>query len=506
MAITPLKSSQITTWVSSDGRFSVAEAYNVRESGYSGLTLPGRGDVTINYGYGNGGQPVVRSVDLGTPGAPSITLDSFLGTMRDRLMEMHLTGEVSWIQERAKGCGSVPDNPFSNDIVFHLEYPRTGDVSIGDKDSNFSSTDVTQTVPFTSESYAVLFKGEISALTTSETADANAAWIADWSKDTCGSGYVGPDKIAYIACDAGSSATPNVLYTSDSGSTWAATSADPFTTNDEHANFIQGFPKSDTQFRIIVGRTVADASNPPEIAYSTVTYGDEGTTVWTQVDIGSTNNETVTAVYVASAQNIFVATSGGEIYRSTDQGESFSGVYDGTQMNAFAIDYTNGNLYAAGASNVLLRSTDDGASWSAITGPTGSNASTAIYIANDAIWLGNGTAIFYTEAKKPSSANQWTSQKDFGSNHSVKTIDCKGKPTGINGGSSQLVELVVSDSSGNEGDVWKTFDGGETWEEVTNVTNSGYGLAYFSKNDDNFCIIPGEDDTSTAVIHKYAAA
>lgn len=506
MAITPTKTSQVTTWLPSDGRFSSGTAYNVRESGYSGMGLPGGGDVTINYGYGPGNRAVVRSVDLGTPGTPSITLDSFLGILRDRAMEMHLKREVSWIQERVKGCGSQPDNPYSNDIVFHFEYPRSGDASIGDKAAEYSSTDVTQTIPFTAESYAVLYKGAISALTTTETADANAAALVDWASDGCGSGYIGPDKIFYITCDAGSGVTPNILYSNNGGGTIAATSADPFSA-DEHTSYPLVFAKSDTQFRLIVCRITTDGAAPAEISYADVTYGDEGTTVWTAVNVGANNGDIITAAYAASAQNIFVAVDDNKLFRSTDQGESFTQVWSGAaQINAITHDETSGFIYAAGASNTLLYSTDGGASFSALTGPTGSNASTAITVANDAIWLGNGTAIFYTEAKTPSAAGQWTSQKDFTANHSAKTIHCKGKATGITGGSSQLVEVVVSDSSGNEGDVWKTYDGGETWEEVTNVTNSGYGFAAFSDADDGFAIIPGEDNGSTAVIHKYAAA
>lgn len=506
MPITPLKTSQLTTWVPSDGRFSAAEPYNIKESGYSGLTLPGRGDVTVNYGYGADGRPVIRSVSLGTPGTPTMTLDSFIGATRDRAMEMHLNGEVSWIQLRGKGCATQPDNPYSNDIVIHLEFPRSGDVSLGDKSAEFGSEDITQTIPFTGEGYAVLFAATLSALTTTETADANQAVIVDWGKDACGSGYVGPDKIFYIGCDAASAATANILYSNDKGANIAATSADPFTTN-EHASYMLVIPKSDTQFRLIAHRITTDAGNPAENGYADVTYGDEGTTSWTNVNIGSNNGDIITAAFAAGPQNIFAAVDDNKIFRSTDQGESYTQVWSGSnQVNAFAKDDSTGFLYAAGASNLLLRSTDDGASWSAITGPTGSNASTAIRVGNDAIWLGNGQSIFRTEAKKPSAANQWTSAKDFGSNHVVRTIDVKGRPTGINSGSSQLVEAVVNDTSGNEGDVWKSFDGGVTWEEVTNVTNSGYGFAAFSKNDDGFCIIPGDDNGTTAVIHKYAAA
>lgn len=505
MAITPIRTGQITTWLPSDGRYSKAEAYNVRESGYSGLNMPGRGEATLNYGYGPNEQAVVRSVSRGTPGSPTITLDSFLAATRDRAMEMHLTDEISWIQERVKGCGTQPDNPRSNDVIFHIEFPRSGDASIGDKSADFASEDVPLSIPYTGESYAVLFtSASLSALTTTETADANAAVLIDWGKSGCGSAYSGPNKTFFIACDAAAAATANILYSNDKGATIAATSADPFAA-DEHASYPLVAQRSDTQFRLFVSRITTDGSNPAEIAYADVTYGDEGTTTWTTVNVGSNNGDVVTSAFTPSGQIILVAVDDNKIFRSSDQGETFSQVWSGSaQINAFAKDDTSGYLYAAGASNTLLRSTDDGASWSAITGPTGSNASTSIAVANDAIWLGNGTSIFYTQAKKPSSANQWESQKDFGTNHQVKTIHCAGRSTNITAGSGILPRVVVTDTSGNEGDLWYSLDGGETWEEETNVTNSGYGFAAFSRTDDSFSIIPGEDNGSTAVIHKYS--
>lgn len=499
-----LKTTQIATWYPTDGLFSPASAYAVRESGFSGVTLPGQsGDATINYGYGVDGKAVVRSIDFGNPGTPAVTIDSFLTDTRDRIMKAHLTGEIAYLQLRGKSCGTQIDNPFGNSVSVHFEATRSGDASIGDKPANRTSADITQTTPFSAIGYSVWYDGVLTKQTTTETTDANSAWFADWGKDTCGSGYAGPNRIGYIACDAGAAAIANILYTTNGGATWAATSADPFIA-DEHTNFIVGFQKSATQFRIIVGRTVTDGSNPAEIAYADITYGDEGTTVWTPVNVGSVNGEVITSIFVARTQAIFATTDGGEIYRSTSQGESWTEVYSGANaINAMAIDIDE-DIYAAGAANTLLKSSDGGASFSVVTGPTGSDASTAIHISNNAIWLGNGTSIWYTEAKTPSSANQWTQSKDFGANHSVTTIHAKGRATGINGGSSQLLDVVVNDSTGNDGDVWKTLDGGGTWEEITNLTNSGYGIAFFSDADDNFAVIPGEDDGATAIIHKYA--
>ena len=66
--------------------------------------------------------------------------------------------------------------------------------------------------------------------------------------------------------------------------------------------------------------------------------------------------------------NVFVGTQGGGIFRSTDNGENWTGVNNGltaTNVRALAINAVSGHIFA-GTFGGVFRSTDNGDSWIAI--------------------------------------------------------------------------------------------------------------------------------------------
>jgi hypothetical protein len=195
------------------------------------------------------------------------------------------------------------------------------------------------------------------------------------------------------------------------------------------------------------------------------------------------------------------ASAGQEIFTSTNQGESWTEAYSGSNaINAFAMDEDE-NIYAAGASNeILFEDEGNRDSFSAKTGPSGGGAFTALVVSNDfsggILYAGNGQSI-YKSTNNAGSAGGWTSLKDFGSNHVVQGI-------GLVEDNSQIMWVLVSDTTSNEGDVWYSLDGGNSFTEVTNLTNSGYNQIVFSKSDPNLAFIAGEDNGTTGVLHKLA--
>lgn len=367
---------------------------------------------------------------------------------------------------------------------------------------DYAAAAVQNSVQFNGESRIILRPPSISALTTTETADLNCiTGLTDLDANNDIPGYPGADKMMFIGCDAGAGVTPNVLYTVNGGSTWAAFGADPFSA-DEHIKAIAVQFNSPTQYRLVVLRETADASNPPEIAYADITLGNESSSpTWNAVDVGSTNNDAGQSMFWPTElfNRLYVA-AGGDIFVSTNQSESFgTAAYTGsTAINAWAIDEDE-NVWAVGASNLILREkADSRGTFETMVGPSGGGAMTAIAVADDdTIWVGNGSSL-YRSSNSAASAGGWTSVKDFGTNHVVKSIQ-------LIKNNSQLLKVVVSDTSGNEGDVWYSLDG-NTFVEVTNVTNSGYNAAYFSAIDPNFAVVVGEDNGSTGVIHKVATA
>lgn len=499
------KQTNSVIWLQPDGPFTAAAPFQRGQAGMGDITLPGPGERTVFFGTGANGSAVPLGVEQGTPGTPTTTIENYVTFFRDSVQKMRQLGDCRNVQLRIHDCLSL-DHAGGWAYMIHLGQGQVGDGTISAPASReFAGARIGQSHSFNPTYDVVWVRQALTALTTTETEDLNDVTFIFEPEgcDNCGNGYPGPDEIGFIACDAGSAATANILYTNDGGSTWTAMSTDPFA-SDEHTSHIVARFLNKTQFRIIVSRITTDGSNPAEIAYGDVTIGAEGTVTWTAANVGSTNGDVIEAAFWPKFNRLYVATAG-DIYLSTDQGESFTSIYTGSNViNGFALDAQNDRVYAVGASNTILVEKGDSGTFEALTGPTGSDASTAVAVGNDgSLWLGNGISIFYTRNSLPNAAAQWASSKSFGTNHAVKKISLKGGERAL-GGDSQLIHALVNDGTGNEGDIWLTADGGAYWEEVTNLTNSGYNAAYFSPIDDNLAFIAGEDNGSTGVIHKLS--
>lgn len=491
-----------------DGLFNAAEVFQLGQAGLGDITLPGPGARTTFYGTSPFGQPVPLGAERAAPAQPATTIENYITMYRDLIQKMRDLGQCRYVQMRVHDCMAI-NHPNGWQWMVHLR-GQVGDGTISAPTSReFADARIGQSHPFTADYHVVLIKQKLTLLTTTETVAANGVvFLSDPEPcDDCGGGYPGPDQIGYIACDADTGVSANLLYTTNGGGSWTTgTSADPFGSN-EHADFPLVHRKDDDEFRLVVARITTDGSNAAEIAYADVTFGAEGTTSWTTVDVGSNNGDIITAMFWPKWGRMYAATDNNTIHVSTDQGATWTTAHTASNpVRAFARDAVTGNVYTAGDSNELLVEKGDSGTFESLTGPTGSNNSSAIAVARDGtIWLGNGTSIFYTTNKLPSATGQWTSSKDFGSNHGVETIDLKAQNHAAkqSGGDSQLVWVVVNDSSAGEGDVWYTVDGGGLWTEVDNLSNNGYNAGYFSPADPNWAIVVGEIDT-TARIHKLS--
>lgn len=502
-----VKQSMTAVYYPTNGKFNAAAAFQRAESGATGLTIPGAGDKTPLFGTDAYGNPINVDSERGTPGAPAITLQNYVTFAQDALQKAQIKGLKEYVQIRIHNGISL-DIPTGWDGIIHMGNTQPGDISLSDPTSReFASARIEQDIPFNPDYALWVWKGSLSSQTTTEAEAANDVWFLSQPNSLAdnGNGYPGADEVGFIACDAGSSATANILFTVTGGSTWTACTADPFG-NDEHASHLCGTVINKTQGRVLVGRTVTDAGAAAEIAIGDFSLSSGDVSSWTTVDVGSTNGEVITATFWSerNPNNVYVATDGGDIYLSTNRGESFSSTFTGSNDIRKFYENADGYIYAVGDSNTILVEKDQSGTFDSLTGPTGSNASHAIAVTQDAIWLGNGTSLFYTRNLEPTSASDWTSSKDFGTNHRVETISPKGRSRWP-GGDSQLLHVMVNDTSTPEGDLWMTADGGGTWEEITNLTNTGYNGAYFSPIDDNLGFIVGEVQSSLATIHKYSA-
>ena len=93
---------------------------------------------------------------------------------------------------------------------------------------------------------------------------------------------------------------------------------------------------------------------------------DNGTS-WTRVSAGLTN--TVVLAFAVSGTTLYAGTEGGGVFRSTDNGTTWTAVNSGlSSLFVYSLAVSGANLLA-GTNGGACRSTNDGGTWAAV-GPT----------------------------------------------------------------------------------------------------------------------------------------
>jgi len=415
------------------------------------------------------------------------------------------------IQTRIVKCGRL-NNPNNWDVIDHWSGGEVTAYNPGDApNAEFSGESVSIEGSVSFIHYIRLVATALAELTTVEIENLlDIAGIQDEDCNACGNGYPGADKILFVgAASDGAATEANLLYTSNGGGTWAATSATPWSAGDfEDINHVEARFINQTQIRIVVGTLTTVAGNKANIRYADVTVGDEGTTVWSTTTIAATSlADVIHAMNWLLYDRLYIAagTAGtSNIYVSDDQGTSDPGVaiYTGSVViNGFAISADESQVFAFGETNLLLRETNQSDVFETRVGPSGGGEFHSVTLAGDnTLYAGNGTSI-YKSTDLGGNAGNWESLKDFGANQRVVAIQCIGGSRAL-GGDSQLLRAIVDDTTGASGTVWISVDGGATWLQITELTNDGYNAAYFSVIDDNKAVIVGDADaTPLGTIH-----
>lgn len=479
--MTVLGQDRITVWFQPEGKGTPFKVLGVGENAaaMTGKTIPGPGRTPV-YGRDRFGAPVVIKMQRDAPGdLPNATLQIYERGQVDFMQDALNRGCPLNVQTRIATCGNL-SNPNNWDVIDHWGGGEITTYTPGDGPAlEYGGEPLTAEASISFTHRIRLLKTELSELTAAGTSDyAYVDGVQDSGCDDCTAGYAGADKIMYaVGGGVASTTAPSTFYTKDGGSTWAATSASPATTEVE-AGIAVGF-LTRSQLRIIVG--VGGT-----IEYATVTLGDEGTTTWTDASLGATAVESVAWLYF---DGLFVGADG-DIYKSEDQGESYTQVYTGSNaITNWAISWDESTVWAAGASGTILRSINGGA-FTARTGP-GANAFGALAVAGDGLlYAGYGTTLSVS-SDDANTAGNWTELKDFGTNYSVVAIQVIGGDRAM-GGDSQLLRVVVNDSVTPQGEVWESVDGGANFSMVTLLDNAGYNDAYFSAVDDNYAVVVGD--------------
>lgn len=194
-----------------------------------------------------------------------------------------------------------------------------------------------------------------------------------------------------VAVTVGAGAAKALVYTtSNGGVTWTATAAQPLAVALDLSCVLYIMLPNGSR-RIIAARGTTLAGTPAQIIVS----NDDGAT-WTTVNVGATNTEFVPGrgMMTYDGQTIFIATdtgggAAGNIYRSTDWGATWAAVYTGAG-DALNYVYTLDEKHAlvVGDTNLIFKTSNGGDLWTAITGPAAQAAVDALCcgMATDLIW------------------------------------------------------------------------------------------------------------------------
>jgi hypothetical protein len=507
-----IKQSEAVVWVQENGDGTAFRPFAVGEDGMAmtGKSIPVVG-LTPVYGRDRSGNPVVIDISRTAPGdLPTATINIFEKASLTVLERMVKKKCPINFQLRLVECG-VLDNPFIWDKVLHWAKGELTTYNPGDGPSLEYDGTLMQSAGSISFRHVVfVVRTSLSSLTVStEQADLlSVAGISDEDCNECGYGYPGADQILLIACAADGAASPNVYVSEDGGSTWTVTDNVPFAVS-EDADFAQMRPVGESTVRYIVGTPTTDAAAEAKISWVEASYGSLATTgAWNDTLLTSGSvGDVVTAMLWALHDRLYIATDAFEIYIDEQQGEdgtmppSYSG---SVAVRAFALSPDEKVVWAVGDTNFIARERNQSGTFEVRTGPTGGVNFSAVAVAGDGtLWAGNVQSV-YKSIDNAGNAGNWSLLKDFGSGFVVKKIHFVGGDI-AGGGDTNIVRVTVS--SATVGQIWETIDGGNSWRQITSLSNDGYNDSYHSRVDDNLMTIVGNADiTPLGTAHRLVEA
>lgn len=282
----------------------------------------------------------------------------------------------------------------------------------------------------------------------------------------------------------------HVLYTVDGGATWKVTAANPFGAG-EDVGAVVAFYTAPGTVRVIVARATSDAGHPAEVAYS-----DDNGATWTNVDVGSTNGEYIAngnSMWALDRSHIWAVTNQGNVYFSADGGETWTLQFaSGVNLNAVHFYDTKygvvGGTDGSGHGWVAY-STNGGETWTE-TDSSPDNLS-AIWMTDSCHWWVANDTSGYLEYTNDSGAT-WNGRNLPNQALIAEAVACRF----IN----PLVGYVVVLSTVAVAHLYRTIDGGYTWEEIAIPDNSGVASLWLC-NVNEFYIAGPTNGGTTFIAH-----
>jgi hypothetical protein len=402
----------------------------------------------------------------------------------------HCPGALIWTQNL---CGR-PDNFTGADIGEILQHVRRTGRAFN---AVANVTDTPTRVTLTLDGWPPLLDIdtlEVARIVTTEAYMLNdVAGNLDLSCPTdCGT-TLGRGENVQIACQSsGVGSTADVLFSNDYAETFALSAPDPFVANKNIMSVFQ-FPHG-TGTRVLVGMEGLGAGQGL-MAFTDVLTGAGA---WTTVNIGgaAVGHGPVSghSIFALDEFHIWVASYGGYIYKSTNAGTSFraveSGIIGGDYYFIHFADSTYG--LAGAAAGVIAVSDDGGETWTAGGIPFASVANCGWRFDDRRCLVGLDNGSVY---KSANGGLTWTLV-----------------PTGFPALSSCRSMWFVNDYqgfltvdwNGPLGHIYRTNDGGATWQDLAYVANAGLNSIWAPSA--SYAVAVGAALGGTGVILKVNAA
>jgi|GEM_PF-119253 len=164
-----------------------------------------------------------------------------------------------------------------------------------------------------------------------------------------------------------------------------------------------------------------------------------------------------TRVYALAVNSsyLFAGTDGKGVFRSADNGASWSEVnYNLANRNVYALFVSGANLFAGTIGGGVFRSTDNGASWTEINSGLTSKTVLALTMNGPYLFTGTDNGVFGSADNGAS----WTDVNNGLANKMVRSFTVSG---------SNLF-------AGTDGGVFRSADNGTSWTEVSNGLTNRY--------------------------------
>jgi hypothetical protein len=453
MGDTNFLAGQSSIWVQPDGPNSEPKYLGCH--GVGDVTEP-FGDITLLFcpDPAKVGEYMVKNSFTGEPGAVTTTIETDLRKTSDYLEDVGRCPIPIYIHKVSCGRRDV----FTNfDRSFILRQSKITSRGLGALASRAPSNEAesTQTFDVSARFLTRIFNLEAARLAVLETEDITGLAVCgeDRCEGDCGNAQSVGD-VVYASSKAlvGSAKnTSDVLVALNNGA-FTSTTSDPFAGGED----IQGvvcFKIGRDTTRVIVARGTTDAGNPAEIAYT-----DDGGATWTNVNVGSVVGEYVSnshALFALDRYHVWVGTSGGRIYFSSDAGVTWT-LQENAAISATAItgisfsDPLRGFCVFTGGA---VGATVDGTSWGATT-VSGATGATDIHaISAYVVWVSGSNGLWYTK----DGGDTWTVRV----NYAIGAIDFL----------DELFGMAVGSAA--SGVIYMTINGGYDWQTLPTIANSG---------------------------------